>query len=50
MRSVAGRFGFSVTTLRHWQQRSRQPERANRVQRLVIDQKALQAAWSGHLP
>jgi len=49
MRSVAVRFGLLVIKLRHWQQRSRQPERANRVYRLVIDraeavQKALQAA------
>ena len=46
----AGRFGFSVNTLRHWEQVKRQPEGATRAYLLVIDrapkavQKALQAA------
>lgn len=46
----AGRFGFSVRTLRHWEQGSRQPEGPTRAYLLVIDrdpkavQKALQAA------
>lgn len=46
----AGRFGFSVNTLRHWEQGSRQPEGATRAYLLVIDrapqavQKALKAA------
>ena len=46
----AGRFGFSVNTLRHWEQGKRQPEGATRAYLLVIDrapkavQKALQAA------
>ena len=46
----AGRFGFSVNTLRHWEQGSRQPERPTRAYLLVIErapkavQKALQAA------
>jgi putative transcriptional regulator len=46
----AGRFGFSVNTLRHWQQGKRQPEGPTRAYLLVIDrapkavQKALQAA------
>ena len=45
----AGRFGFSVNTLRHWEQGSRQPEGPTRAYLLVIDrapkavQKALQA-------
>jgi putative transcriptional regulator len=45
----AGRFGFSVNTLRHWEQGSRQPEGAARAYLLVIErapkavQKALQA-------
>ncbi len=44
----AGRFGFSVNTLRHWEQGARQPEGATRAYLLVIDraphavQKALQ--------
>ena len=44
----AGRFGFSVNTLRHWEQGSRQPEGPTRAYLLVIDrapkvvQKALQ--------
>ena len=46
----AGRFGFSVNTLRHWERGSRQPEGPTRAYLLVIDrapkavQKALQAA------
>ncbi|MDX3929847.1 MAG: helix-turn-helix domain-containing protein [Shinella sp.] len=46
----AGSFGFSVNTLRHWEQGSRQPEGPTRAYLLVIDrapqavQKALQAA------
>jgi len=46
----AGRFGFSVNTLRHWEQGKRQPEGATRAYLLVIDrapqavQKALRAA------
>jgi putative transcriptional regulator len=45
----AGRFGFSVNTLRHWEQGSRQPEGPARAYLLVIErapkavQKALQA-------
>jgi putative transcriptional regulator len=44
----AGRFGFSINTLRHWEQGSRQPEGPTRAYLLVIDrapqavQKALQ--------
>jgi putative transcriptional regulator len=46
----AGRFGFIVNTLRHWEQGKRQPEGATRAYLLVIDrapkavQKALHAA------
>jgi putative transcriptional regulator len=46
----AGQFGFSVNTLRHWEQGSRQPEGPTRAYLLVIDrapkavQKALRAA------
>jgi putative transcriptional regulator len=46
----AGRFGFSVNTLRHWEQGKRQPEGPTRAYLLVIErapkavQKALQAA------
>lgn len=45
----AGRFGFSVNTLRHWEQGTRQPEGPARAYLLVIDrapqavQEALQA-------
>ncbi|SIQ17460.1 putative transcriptional regulator [Rhizobium sp. RU20A] len=45
----AGRFGFSVKTLRHWEQGARQPEGPTRAYLLVIDrapqavQDALQA-------
>ena len=46
----AGRFGFSVNTLRHWEQGSRQPEGPTRAYLLVIEraplavQQALQMA------
>ena len=46
----AGRFGFSVNALRHWEQGKRQPEGPTRAYLIVIDrapkavQKALQAA------
>jgi putative transcriptional regulator len=46
----AARFGFSVNTLRHWEQRKRQPEGPTRAYLIVIDkapgavQKALRAA------
>lgn len=46
----AARFGFSVNTLRHWEQGKRQPEGATRAYLLVIErapqavQKALKAA------
>ncbi|ABC23860.1 helix-turn-helix domain-containing protein [Rhodospirillum rubrum] len=33
----AGRFGFSVNTLRHWEQGKRQPEGPSRAYLLVID-------------
>ena len=33
----AGRFGFSVNTLRHWEQGRRQPEGATRADLFVID-------------
>jgi putative transcriptional regulator len=45
----AGRFGFSVNTLRHWEQGSRQPEGPTRAYLRVIERapkavrKALQA-------
>jgi len=45
----AGRFGFSVNTLYHWEQGSRQPEGPTRAYLLAIEhapksvQKALQA-------
>ncbi len=45
----AGRFGFSINTLRHWEQGSRGPEGPTRAYLLVIDrapeavQKALHA-------
>jgi putative transcriptional regulator len=32
----AGRFGFSINTLRHWEQGSRRPEGATRAYLLVI--------------
>ena len=42
----AGRFGFSVNTLRHWEQGKSQPEGPMRAYLLVIDRapKALEAA------
>ena len=46
----ASQFGFSVNTLRHWEQGSRRPEGPTRAYLLVIErapkavQKALQAA------
>ena len=42
----ASRFGFSVNTLRHWEQGKRQPEGPTRAYLLVIDRapKAVQAA------
>ena len=46
----AGQFGFSVNTLRHWEQGARQPEGPTRAYLLVIErapkavQKALRAA------
>jgi len=42
----AGRFGFSVNTLRHWEQGSRQPEGPARAYLLVIERapKAVQNA------
>ena len=41
-----GRFGFSVNTLRHWEQGSRQPEGPTRAYLLVIERapKAVQKA------
>ena len=33
----AGRFGFSVNTLRHWEQGKRQPEGPTRAYLIVID-------------
>jgi putative transcriptional regulator len=49
-RAFAHQFGFSVNTLRHWEQGTRQPEGATRAYLLVIDrapdvvQKALRIA------
>ena len=46
----AGRFGFSINTLRHWEQGKRQPEGPARAYLMVIDRapetvrKALRAA------
>jgi putative transcriptional regulator len=48
--AFADRFGFSVNTLRHWEQGKRQPEGPTRAYLLVIDRapnavlKALRAA------
>lgn len=48
----AARFGFSVNTLRHWEQGKRQPEGPTRAYLIVIDrepeavQKALRTAWT----
>jgi putative transcriptional regulator len=49
-RAFAARFGFSVNTLRHWEQGRREPEGPTRAYLLVIDrapaavQKALRIA------
>lgn len=45
----AGCFGFSVNTLRHWEQGSRQPEGPTRAYLLVIDRapKAVRKALQG---
>jgi len=49
-RTFAARFGFSVNTLRHWEQGTREPEGPTRAYLLVIQrapeavQKALRAA------
>lgn len=42
----AGRFGFSIKTLRHWEQKQRAPEGPARAYLLVIDRdpKAVQRA------
>ena len=42
----AGRFGFSIKTLRHWEQKQRVPEGLARAYLLVIDRdpKAVQKA------
>ena len=42
----AGRFGFSVNTLRHWEQGKRQPEGPTRAYLIVIERapKAVQKA------
>jgi len=44
--NFASRFGFSVNTLRHWEQGSRQPEGPTRAYLLVIERepKAVQKA------
>jgi putative transcriptional regulator len=48
--TFAARFGFSINTLRHWEQGTREPEGATRAYLLVIDrapaavQKALRVA------
>ena len=44
----AGRFGFSIKTLRHWEQRQRTPEGPARAYLLVIDRdpKAVRKALS----
>lgn len=44
----AGRFGFSINTLRHWEQGHRVPEGPTRAYLLVIDRnpKAVQKALS----
>jgi putative transcriptional regulator len=45
----AGRFGFSINTLRHWEQGRRVPEGPTRAYLLVIDRdpKAVQKALGG---
>lgn len=47
--AFAARFGFSVNTLRHWEQGSRQPEGPTRAYLLVIDRapQAVQNALAG---
>jgi putative transcriptional regulator len=35
--AFAARFGFSINTLRHWEQRKREPEGPTRAYLLVID-------------
>jgi putative transcriptional regulator len=35
--AFAGRFGFSINTLRHWEQGKREPEGPTRAYLLVID-------------
>lgn len=50
----AGRFGFSVNTLRHWEHGTRRPEGASRAYLLVIAraphavQRALRARTAAH--
>jgi putative transcriptional regulator len=48
----AGRFGFSINTLRHWEQGRRVPEGPTRAYLLVIDRnpKAVQKALRGEHP
>jgi putative transcriptional regulator len=36
-RAFAARFGFSVNTLRHWEQGAREPEGPTRAYLLMID-------------
>ena len=45
----AGQFGFSINTLRHWEQGRRVPEGPTRAYLLVIDRdpKAVQKALGG---
>ncbi len=47
-KQFAGRFGFSINTLRHWEQGKRQPEGPTRAYLLVIDRvpEAVQNALS----
>ena len=46
----AGRFGFSVNTLRHWEQGKRQPEGPTRAYLLVIERapKAVRTEGGAH--
>lgn len=48
----AARFGFSVNTLRHWEQGSRRPEGPTRAYLLVIERapKAVQKALQSGVP
>jgi putative transcriptional regulator len=48
----AGRFGFSINTLRHWEQGRRLPEGPTRAYLLVIDRnpRAVQQALKAKLP